>query len=101
MGPAPSPPYSFGHASVSHPLSASFRWNSRAPRPSSLGDSSRSLYAALPHPVGSSARFPKLLAPYWAGVALPYGVIALIAWRQAALLGLPFSDQFGHGVTIS
>ncbi|MBI5288691.1 MAG: acyltransferase [Chloroflexi bacterium] len=47
------------------------------------------------------ARFRKLLAPYWAGVALTYGVIALIAWRQAALLGLPFGDQFGHGVTIS
>jgi len=47
------------------------------------------------------ARFRKLLAPYWAGVALTYAVIALIAWRQAALLGLPFDGQFGHGVTIS
>ncbi|HLB22584.1 MAG TPA: acyltransferase family protein [Dehalococcoidia bacterium] len=47
------------------------------------------------------ARFRKLLAPYWIGVALTYGVIALIAWRQAALLGAPFGDQFGHGVTIS
>jgi peptidoglycan/LPS O-acetylase OafA/YrhL len=48
-----------------------------------------------------AARFRKLLVPYWAGVALTYAVIAAIAWRQAALLDMPFSAQFGDGVTIS
>lgn len=47
------------------------------------------------------ARFRKLLAPYWVGVALTYAVIAAIAWRQMAIHGGPFGDQFGHGVTIS
>jgi peptidoglycan/LPS O-acetylase OafA/YrhL len=47
------------------------------------------------------ARFRKLLVPYWFGVALTYGVILLIAWRQAALQDSSFSGQFAHGVTIS
>jgi peptidoglycan/LPS O-acetylase OafA/YrhL len=46
-------------------------------------------------------RFRKLLVPYWAGVALTYGVIALIAMRQVSLHGGQFADQFGTGVTIS
>jgi peptidoglycan/LPS O-acetylase OafA/YrhL len=46
-------------------------------------------------------RFRKLLVPYWAGVAITYGVIALIAWRQVALDGGSFADQFTGGVTIS
>lgn len=47
------------------------------------------------------ARFRKLLAPYWVGVALTYAVIAVIAWRQMAIHGGPYGDHFGHGVTIS
>ncbi len=47
------------------------------------------------------ARFRKLFAPYWAGVALTYAVIAAIAWRQSVLLGTPLDVEFGHGVTIS
>ena len=47
------------------------------------------------------ARFRKLLAPYWAGVALTYAVILAIAWRQAAAGDGSFSGHFGHGVTIS
>ena len=47
------------------------------------------------------ARFRKLLVPYWVGVGLTYAVISLIAWRQMAIHGGPFSEQFGHGVTIS
>lgn len=46
-------------------------------------------------------RFRKLLVPYWAGVALTYGVIAVIAWRQVAVDGGSFSDHFTGGVTIS
>jgi peptidoglycan/LPS O-acetylase OafA/YrhL len=46
-------------------------------------------------------RFRKLLVPYWAGVALTYGVIAGIAWHQAATGAGPFTDRFGHGITIS
>jgi len=46
-------------------------------------------------------RFRKLLVPYWAGVALAYGVIALIAWRQVTLDGGRFADHFGSGTTIS
>jgi peptidoglycan/LPS O-acetylase OafA/YrhL len=46
-------------------------------------------------------RFRKLLVPYWAGVALTYGVIAGIAWRQAAIGDSSFSDAFTGGVTIS
>lgn len=45
-------------------------------------------------------RFRKLMLPYWAGVALTYGVIAAIAWRQMAG-GTSFSAQFADGVTIS
>lgn len=48
-----------------------------------------------------SQRFRKLLVPYWAGVALTYGVIALIAWRQAELQGIAFAEAFTGGVTIS
>jgi peptidoglycan/LPS O-acetylase OafA/YrhL len=47
------------------------------------------------------ARFRKLLAPYLVGVAITYAVIATIAWRQLALHGGSYVDQFGHGVTIS
>ncbi len=47
------------------------------------------------------ARFRKLLAPYWAGVALTYAVIVLIAWRQASLHGTGFDTEFSGGVTIS
>jgi peptidoglycan/LPS O-acetylase OafA/YrhL len=47
------------------------------------------------------ARFRKLLVPYWAGVALTWGVICVIAWRQAALHDTSFSTEFAHGVTIS
>lgn len=46
-------------------------------------------------------RFRKLLVPYWVGVALTYGVIAVIAWRQLSLDGGSFADQFSGGVTIS
>jgi peptidoglycan/LPS O-acetylase OafA/YrhL len=46
-------------------------------------------------------RLRKLMVPYWAGVALTYGVIAAIAWRQAALGWGPFDDRMAHGVTIS
>ncbi|MDP9237638.1 MAG: acyltransferase [Chloroflexota bacterium] len=48
-----------------------------------------------------ASRFRKLLIPYWVGVALTYGVIALIAWRQLALGGSSFADQFSSGITIS
>ena len=48
-----------------------------------------------------SMRFRKLLIPYWVGVALTYGVIALIAWRQLALHGGTYTEQFTGGVTIS
>jgi peptidoglycan/LPS O-acetylase OafA/YrhL len=47
------------------------------------------------------ARFRKLLAPYWVGVALTYAVISAIAWRQATTGSGSFSGHFGHGVTIS
>lgn len=47
------------------------------------------------------ARFRKLLVPYWFGVALTYGVIAAIAWRQDALGSGDFADRFQNGVTIS
>jgi peptidoglycan/LPS O-acetylase OafA/YrhL len=46
-------------------------------------------------------RFRKLLVPYWAGVVLTYGVIAGVAWRQAAIGDASFSDAFTGGVTIS
>jgi hypothetical protein len=46
-------------------------------------------------------RFRKLLIPYWAGVALTYGVIAGIAWRQSAIGDVSFGDAFTGGVTIS
>lgn len=46
-------------------------------------------------------RFRKLLLPYWAGVAMTFGVIALIAWRQLQLEGGTFNDHFTGGVTIS
>jgi peptidoglycan/LPS O-acetylase OafA/YrhL len=46
-------------------------------------------------------RFRKLLAPYWFGVALTYGVIAAIAWRQDVLGRGAFADQFQNGVTIA
>lgn len=48
-----------------------------------------------------TSRFRKLMAPYWFGVALTYGVIAAIAWRQSSLGMGPFGDQFTGGVTIS
>jgi peptidoglycan/LPS O-acetylase OafA/YrhL len=47
------------------------------------------------------ARFRKLLAPYWAGVALTYAVILAIAWRQASVSDGSLSNHFGHGITIS
>lgn len=47
------------------------------------------------------ARFRKLLLPYWAGVAITYGVMALIAWRQASIGDVPFGDAFTGGITIS
>jgi len=56
---------------------------------------------ALSWPRFFAQRFRKLLIPYWAGVALTYGVIALIAMRQVSLHGGRFGDQFGSGVTIS
>jgi peptidoglycan/LPS O-acetylase OafA/YrhL len=46
-------------------------------------------------------RLRKLLVPYWAGVGLTYGVIALIAWRQSSLGQGDFGDRFTGGVTIS
>lgn len=46
-------------------------------------------------------RFRKLLVPYWFGVALTYGVIAAIAWRQMAVDGGTFADHVSSGVTIS
>jgi peptidoglycan/LPS O-acetylase OafA/YrhL len=46
-------------------------------------------------------RFQKLMIPYWAGVLLTYGVIAAIAWRQASIGDVSFSDAFTGGVTIS
>lgn len=46
-------------------------------------------------------RFRKLLVPYWAGVALTYGVIAGIAWRQSTIGDVAYSDAFTGGVTIS
>jgi peptidoglycan/LPS O-acetylase OafA/YrhL len=46
-------------------------------------------------------RFRKLLAPYWFGVALTYGVIAAIAWRQEILGQGDFATRFQDGVTIS
>ncbi|HYM15019.1 MAG TPA: acyltransferase [Dehalococcoidia bacterium] len=46
-------------------------------------------------------RFRKLLLPYWAGVAITYAVIALIAWRQATIGGGSFTSHLGDGVTIS
>jgi peptidoglycan/LPS O-acetylase OafA/YrhL len=48
-----------------------------------------------------AARFRKLLAPYWAGVALTYAVMAAIAWRQVSVGGGSFGDHFTDGVTIS
>lgn len=48
-----------------------------------------------------SARFRKLILPYVVGVALTYGVIAIIAWRQTSLNGTAFLDELTHGVTIS
>lgn len=48
-----------------------------------------------------SARFRKLALPYVVGVALTYGVIALIAWRQTSLNDTAFLDELTHGVTIS
>ncbi len=56
---------------------------------------------ALRWPRFFTHRFRKLLVPYWAGVALTYGVIALIAWRQVALGDGNFTEQFTGGVTIS
>ncbi len=46
-------------------------------------------------------RFRKLLIPYWTGVALTFGVIALIALRQVELQGGSFSGHFTGGITIS
>ena len=46
-------------------------------------------------------RFKKLMLPYWVGVALTYGVMAAIAWRQSAIGGMSFADAFTGGVTIS
>jgi peptidoglycan/LPS O-acetylase OafA/YrhL len=46
-------------------------------------------------------RFRKLMVPYWFGVALTYGVMAAIAWRQDIVGGGPFTERFQHGVTIS
>ncbi len=46
-------------------------------------------------------RFRKLLAPYWFGVALTYGVMAAIAWRQDIIGRGDFGTQFQNGVTIS
>jgi peptidoglycan/LPS O-acetylase OafA/YrhL len=46
-------------------------------------------------------RFQKLMIPYWAGVLLTYGVIAAIAWRQASIGDVAFTDAFTGGVTIS
>src|SRR5581483_599355 len=46
-------------------------------------------------------RFRRLLVPYWAGVGLTYGVMALIALRQAHIGEGSFSAHFTHGVTIS
>lgn len=56
---------------------------------------------ALRWPRFFAQRFRKLLIPYWVGVALTYGVIAAIAWRQLSLHGGSFADQFTGGVTIS
>jgi len=56
---------------------------------------------ALRWPRFFAHRFRKLLAPYWAGVALTYGVMALIAWRQVTVDGGDFGDQFTGGVTIA
>lgn len=47
------------------------------------------------------ARYRKLLVPYVVGVVLTYGVLLVIAWRQASLNDIPFADAFGHGTTIS
>jgi peptidoglycan/LPS O-acetylase OafA/YrhL len=47
------------------------------------------------------ARYRKLFIPYVVGVVLTYGVLLLIAWRQASLNDIPFGDAFGHGTTIS
>jgi len=52
-------------------------------------------------PATMLGRFRKLLVPYWAGVALTYGVIGAIAWRQSAISGASFTAMFGQGVTIS
>ncbi len=56
---------------------------------------------ALRWPRFFAQRFRKLLVPYWIGVALTYGVIGLIAWRQVALGADSFTGQFTGGVTIS
>ena len=46
-------------------------------------------------------RFRKLMVPYWAGVAITYGVMAAIAWRQISIGDGSFSDHFTRGVSIS
>jgi len=46
-------------------------------------------------------RFRKLMVPYWAGVAITYGVMAAIAWRQISIADGTFSDHFTRGVSIS
>ena len=56
---------------------------------------------AVQWPRFMAGRFRKLLIPYWFGVALTYGVIAAIAWRQSAIGDGSFSHQFTGGVTIS
>jgi peptidoglycan/LPS O-acetylase OafA/YrhL len=42
-----------------------------------------------------------LLAPYWVGVGLTYGVMAAIAWRQVSVGGGGFGSHFTDGITIS
>jgi len=56
---------------------------------------------ALAWPKFFAQRFRKLLVPYWAGVVLTYGVMALIAWRQVSIGGGGFGDHFANGVSIS
>ena len=46
-------------------------------------------------------RFRKLMVPYWAGVAITYGLMAAIAWRQISIGDGSFSDHFTRGVSIS
>jgi len=56
---------------------------------------------ALNWPRFFAQRFRKLLLPYWAGVALTFGVMAAIAWRQVSVGGGDFGSHFSDGITIS